>query len=132
MIINLTDTHEAILVGLLVSALDQARREGRTGPWVDSVREIFDACESSPNQPAGRKVRPTGGEPFGTQVTFWSAHWGNQHALITRSPKPAGERGRFDVSQWQIAIKDGGMTHAGADSLTLGWHPDCQTPEPRH
>lgn len=120
---NLTDRHMAILTGILVSVLDDARRDGRTGDWVDMVREIFDAVESVPT--ARSKTAPTGGEPFGTKVTFWSANWGTRHAVITRSPKPADERDRFDSCEWAIHIKGGGMTYVPADQLTLGWHPEA-------
>jgi hypothetical protein len=78
------------------------------------------------------KVHPTGGEPFGTKVTFWSTHWGTRHAIITSSPKPEAEREFLDAKEWGIVLRPdrsgGGMTFAPGEQLTLGWHPDGDTP----
>lgn len=123
--LDITAHETGILVGLLVSASNEASRDGRTGAWVDSVRRILAQVERAEVQSTW-KVAPVGGEPFGTKVTFWSAHWGIQRALITRSPKVESERDLMDVTQWQIVIIDSGMTHAPADQLTIGWHPDAK------
>lgn len=40
----------AILVGILVGQLDDARRDGRTGDWVDMVGEILDAVKPTPGK----------------------------------------------------------------------------------
>lgn len=122
--LNLTEREQGILLGLATSACLEAARADRTGPWVDSVKVIVSQVEYSLSH-AAWKVHPKGGEPFGTKVTFWSTRWGIQRALITRSPKPEAERDRFDLGQWQIVIFDSGMTHAPAEQLTLGWHPDA-------
>lgn len=122
--LNLTDREEAILTSLVVSAWNEAGRDGRTGPWVDSVRALLTKLDVMGAQPSW-KVNPKGGEPFGTKVTFWSTHCGIQRAVITWSPKPEAERDRLDPGQWQIAIFDQGMTHAPAEQITLGWHPDA-------
>lgn len=128
MSLELTDHEQGILTGLVISAFNEAGRDSRTGPWVDALHSILTKWNHLTNE-ALWKVAPTGGEPFGTKVTFWSAHWGTRHAVITRSPKPANKRDRFDSTQWQIVIKGSGMTHAPADQLTLGWHPDHFTEE---
>lgn len=122
--LDITEREAGILVGLLASASNEAGRDGRTGPWVDSVRRILAQVERAESRP-NWKVHPTGSEPFGTRVTFWSAHWGNRHAVIIESPKPEGQRELFDSREWKIVIHGSGMTHAPADSLTLGWHPDA-------
>lgn len=121
--LDLTERETGILVGLAVAACNDAGRDGRTGPWVDSVRRIVAEMERAESYPLW-KVHPAGGEPFGTQVTFWSANWGTMHAVITSSPKPETERDFLDTSEWGIVIRGSGMTHAPADQLTLGWHPE--------
>lgn len=75
---------------------------------------------------AASLVHPTGGEPFGTKVTFWSLDWGTQRAVITHAPSVEDITSQLSAgwSQWQIVIESGGMTHAGAEQLTFGWHPD--------
>ena len=122
--LDITEREQGILLGLATSACLQAALDGRTGPWVDAVKRIVAQVERALSEPKW-KVHPKGGEPFGTKVTFWSTHWGIQRAVITRSPKPEAERDRFDLVQWQIVIFDSGMTHAPAEQLTLGWHPDA-------
>lgn len=126
--LDLTDYQRGILTGVLVSASNEADRAGRSGPWVEGVLAILTAINRAENL-AKWQVQPIGGEPFGTQVTYWSESWGTRHAVITRSPKPADKRDRFDLVMWQIVIKENGMTHAPAGQLTLGWHPDHFTEE---
>lgn len=126
--LELTERETGILVGLAVAACNDAGRDGRTGPWVDSVRRIVAEIERAESHPLW-KVRPVGGEPFGTKVTMWSTHWGTRHAIITQSPKPVADREMYDIEQWGITLRpdgmgSGGMTYAPADILTLGWHPE--------
>lgn len=121
---DLSDMHMSILKGILAGQLDDAARDGRTGTWVDMVGEILNAIESTPS--ARSRTAPVGNEHFGTPVTFWSANWGNRHAVITSSPKPEGERGFLDSTEWGIVISGSGMTFAPAGRLTLGWHPDVK------
>lgn len=147
-IVTIGSHEHSVLVGMLVGAVESAERDGRSGPWVSTVKALLDKCDNFrsnfPNPRFGRVVgtagnprspsrrdhwademkHPTGGEVFGTKVTFWSHNWGVQHAIITRSPKPSGERERFDPSEWAIVLREGGMTHVPADQLTLGWHAD--------
>lgn len=122
--LNLTEREQGILLGLATSACLDAARADRTGPWVDSVKVIVSQVEYSLSH-AAWKVHPKGGEPFGTKVTFWSANWGNRHAIILESPKPEGQRALLDSREFKIAIYESGMTHVPADCLTLGWHPDA-------
>lgn len=120
---ELTDHEKGILTGLVVSAFNEAGRDSRTGPWVDALHSILTKWNHLTNQSLW-KVAPTGGEPFGTKVTFWSANWGTRHAVITSSPKPQAERAFLDPTEWGIAIRGSGMTFAPAEQLTLGWHPE--------
>ena len=146
-IVTIGSHEHSVLIGLLVGAIESAEHDGRTGPWVSTVKALLDKGDNFPSDfPAARfgrvvgtagnprfpsksdhwadsLMRPTGGEPFGTKVTFWSGNWGTQHAIITRSPKPAGEREFLDTCEWGIVIHSGGMTYAPAEQLTLGWHP---------
>lgn len=121
--LQLTDYERGVLTGLIVSAANEAGRDGRSGPWVDGVLGILAAINRDTNQ-AAWKVPPVGGEPFGTKVTFWSANWGVRHAVITSSPKPQAEREFLDSTEWCIVIKGSGMTFVPAEALTLGWHPE--------
>lgn len=119
---------QGILTGLIVSALNAAGRDGRTGPWVEAVSAILARVHRAQNQ-ALWKVNPTGGEPFGTKVTYWGTHWGTRHAVITNSPKPQAQREFLDSDQWGIVMRpdghgSGGMTYVPAELLTLGWHPE--------
>jgi hypothetical protein len=93
---------------------------------IDMDRIIADHGDDLLSEILANKPRPVGGEPFGTKVTFWSANWGTRHAIITSSPKPEGDRERFDSTEWGIVIKGGGMTFVPGESLTLGWHPDAE------
>lgn len=122
--VEFSNSQSAIVLGLVVSALNEAARDGRTGPWVDRVTDTLSALNRAENL-AKWKVAPTGGEPFGTKVTFWSANWGTRHAVITSSPKPQAERDFLDCAEWGIVIRGSGMTFAPADQLTLGWHPEA-------
>lgn len=121
--LDITDYERGVLTGLVVSAANEAGRDGRTGPWVDGVLAILAAINRDTNQ-AAWKVPPVGDEPFGTKVTLWSAHWGARHAVITSSPRPQAERKLLDTSEWDIVIKGDGMISAPAEALTLGWHPE--------
>lgn len=136
-LLSMDSYSHAVLAGLLRSALDDADRDGRSGPWVDAVRQMSLAAaeagvpSSESGIPAGMvdplaKTAPVGGEAFGTKVTFWSDNWGVQHALIVSSPRPVGQRtGWLEPTQWGIVQRFGGMTFVDADQLTLGWHPDA-------
>lgn len=122
--IELSDYEQGILTGVLVSAADEAGRDFRTGPWVAGVLAILSKVNRATHQ-AAWKVAPTGNEAFGTKVTFWSDHWGNRHAVITKSPKPASERDLMDATEWGVVIFGSGMTYVPAEQLTLGWHPEA-------
>lgn len=122
-ILNMSERRYGILLGLVTSACMDAAREGRTGSWVDEVRGIAADIECAEHY-AARKIHPTGGEPFGTRVTFWSEEWGIKRAVITRSPKPEAEREFLDSREWAIHIEGSGMTYVPAEMLTLGWHPE--------
>lgn len=103
---------------------------GHLGDFVIGMAQIIEShVFDLVTEILANKPRPVGGEPFGTQVTFWSTHWGVRCAIITSSPKPVGERDFLDAKEWGIVLKPdrsgGGMTFAPADQLTLGWHPDA-------
>lgn len=121
--VTLSDYQHGVISGLLSSAADTALRDGRTGPWVDEVHALIELIN---DDKAVRKIHPTGGEPFGTKVTFWSPAWGVCHALIISSPRPAAERSDWlEPAQWGIVKRSGGMTFVDAEQLTLGWHPEA-------
>jgi hypothetical protein len=99
------------------------------GVWIGIDTIIADHGADMLAEILASKVHPKGGEPFGTKVTMWSTNWGTRHALITSSPKPEGEREFLDTEQWGIVLRpdsigSGGMTYAGVECLTLGWHPE--------
>ena len=45
--LSLDERSRLVLASVLRSALDEAEREGRTGVWVDDVRQIYLAMQSA-------------------------------------------------------------------------------------
>lgn len=129
-LLSMDERSYVLLAGVLRSALDEADRDGRTGVWVDDLRQLAlnlaTQAVTGGEDAALSKINPVGNEPFGTKVTFWSPTWGATHALIVSSPRPLNERTDWlEPVQWGIVKRSGGMTFVDADQLTLGWHPDA-------
>lgn len=53
----LTGHQHAVMLGLAVSAADEARRDGRTGPWVDTVHELIKAVDVPADMDTSRNRR---------------------------------------------------------------------------